>query len=91
MANGRLGYNSTAVAEDKATLGSDPSAATEPYGTGEICRFWGDFACFVHAVGLKAVNPNGPWHLARTARQDPVRGDFPPTKNPEGPKRLGLA
>lgn len=57
MANGSLGYDGAAVAEDRATLGSEPSAAAEPYGTGEISRFSGDFACFAHAVGLKALNP----------------------------------
>lgn len=58
MANGGLRYDSAAVAEDRATLGSAPSAATEPFGTGEISWFSGDFACFAHAVGLKALNPN---------------------------------
>jgi hypothetical protein len=88
MANGRLGYDAAAAAEDRATLGSDPSAAAEPYGTGEISRFSGDFACFAHAVGLKALNPNR-WPargigLERLPRP-PGRRHFPPTRNPEGP------
>jgi hypothetical protein len=41
MANGNSTYTDTAAAEDRATLGSDPSAAAGPYGTGGIqsgCR-----------------------------------------------------
>lgn len=40
-ADGNHRYAARAVAEDRATLGSDPSAATGPYGTGEILRFRG--------------------------------------------------
>ena len=71
-----------------ATLGSDPSAAAGPYGTAENSRFQGDFACFAHAGGLEALNPN-----LRTAggigHENPAathgRCHFPPTTKPEGP------
>ncbi|MBK8267268.1 MAG: hypothetical protein IPK83_02770 [Planctomycetes bacterium] len=40
-----------------ATLGSDPSAAAGPYGTGEIPCFPRDFACLHAAGGPQALNP----------------------------------
>ena len=43
-----------ASVEDRATLGSDPSATAVPYGTGGIpC----DTACLLDAVGPNAINP----------------------------------
>jgi hypothetical protein len=58
LANGSLGYHASAAPEDRATLGSDPSAGAVPYGTGGILQVMGNTACFQPAGGSKAINPN---------------------------------
>ena len=40
--------------EDRATVGTDPSAMVVPYGTGGAPR---GAACFLGAVGPNAANP----------------------------------
>jgi len=89
-ANGRLWYDAAAAAEDRATLGSDPSAVVEPYGTGEIPRFSRDFAGFSHAIGLNAINPNVRTRMASallSAFTDQNFGQIRPTEFGEGPKK----
>ena len=54
MANGMTAYNGVAATEDRATVGTDPSAVAGPYGTGGIPR---GAACCVVAGGQHAINP----------------------------------
>jgi len=65
MANGSLGYSGRTATEDRATLGSDPSAVTGPYGTGGILTICGDIARFLHAGGPKAINPDRSHNVTR--------------------------
>ena len=60
MANGSLGYSGRTTAEDRATLGSNPSAAVGPYGTSGILVISKDIARFLPAGGPKAINPHLP-------------------------------
>ncbi len=50
----QLVYDRRTATEDRAPVGTDPSAVAGPYGTGSILR---GAACCVCAGGLHAINP----------------------------------
>jgi hypothetical protein len=65
MANGSLGYSGRTTTEDRATLGSDPSAVVGPYGTGGIRTISEDIARFLPAGDPKAINPDRSHNVTR--------------------------
>ena len=58
MANGIMVYIGSTATEDRATLGSDPSAVAVPYGMGGILNFCEISPFLHHAVGPNAINPS---------------------------------
>jgi hypothetical protein len=90
MANGTGGYDTLAAMEDRALLGSNPSAMAGPYGTGGVLS---DAACFIAiAVGPHAINPK-PGHVLRVnsrhKRFNSFHGPTAPASIPRGVRCLG--
>ena len=81
-ANGTVGYAGHTATEDRATVGTDPSAVAAPYGTGGILR---GVACFVAAGGPKATNPRAVARSFRCPRRD---RPCPGTLSGEEPQNL---